>query len=159
MRVFFYEKPRLPFPQGESIFRRRRISRWSPTIPCRWPARKGPRTLRPSWGTRSETTTNVWSETMGRAAICSTISPRSRPSPALKEQINPSQKRGYTAISCALGSDLRRGPAVVRGLNLVRLNVIGSFGLGVCGRRVLIYGNRVLLAPFFQDLRPASPYG
>src|SRR5262245_8773001 len=96
---------------------------------------------------------------MGRAAICSARSPRSRPSPALKEQINPSQKRGYTAISCTLGSDLRRGPGVVRGLNLVRLNVIGSFGLGVCGRRVLIYGNRVLLTPFFLGLRPASSYG
>ena len=46
------------------------------------------------WRTRSETTTNVWGETDGKGAICSAISPRSTLSPALKEQINPSQKRG-----------------------------------------------------------------
>jgi|SwirhirootsSR3_FD_contig_123_42967_length_856_multi_3_in_0_out_1_1 hypothetical protein len=96
---------------------------------------------------------------MGKAAICSAISPRSTLSPALKEQINPSQKRGYTAISCALGSDLCRWLGVIRGPNLVRLSVVGSFGLGVCGKGVLIHGNRVLLTPLFQGLRPASPYG
>jgi hypothetical protein len=85
---------------------------------------------------------------MRKAATCSAISPRSRPSPALKEQINPSQKRGYTTISCTLGSDLSR-----------RLGVVGGLGLNICGRRMLIHGNRVLLAPFFLGLRPASSYG
>jgi hypothetical protein len=54
---------------------------------------------------------------------------------------------------------LCRWLGVIRGPNLVRLSVVGSFGLGVCGKGVLIHGNRVLLTPLFQDLRPASPYG
>ena len=103
------------------------------------------------WRTRSETTTNVF---------CTPTSPPSRPSSALKEKINPSQKRRYMARSRAPGSDLRRGPGVLRRLNLSHgLALVGSFGLGVWGGRVLVHGNRVLLAPFFQDLRPASPYG
>ena len=97
---------------------------------------------------------------MRKAATCSAISPRSRPSPALKEQINPSQKRGYTTISCTLGSDLSRRLGVVGGLDAVcGLGAIGGLGLNICGRRMLIHGNRVLLAPFFLGLRPASSYG
>jgi hypothetical protein len=88
------------------------------------------------------------------------ISPQSRPSPALKEQINPSQKRRYTAISRALGSDLSRRLDVVRGLGAVCCPAaIRGLGLGIAGRRILIHGNRVLLAPFFLGLRPASSYG
>jgi hypothetical protein len=112
------------------------------------------------WRTRSETTTNVWSEADGKGGYLYPTSPPSRPSSALKEKINPSQKRRYMAKSRAPGSDLRRGPGVLRRLNLSHgLALVGSFGLGVWGGRVLVHGNRVLLAPFFQDLRPASPYG
>ena len=96
----------------------------------------------------------------GRAATCTLPRHRQDPSSALKEKINPSQKRRYMAKSRAPGSDLRRGPGVLRRLNLSHgLALVGSFGLGVWGGRVLVHGNRVLLAPFFQDLRPASPYG
>ena len=112
------------------------------------------------WPTRLETTTNVWSEADGKGGYLYPTSPPSRPSSALKKKINPSQKRRYMAKSRAPGSDLRRGPGVLRRLNLSHgLALVGSFGLGVWGRRVLVHGNRVLLAPFFQDLRPASPYG
>jgi len=56
------------------------------------------------WRTRSETTTNVWSEADGKGGYLYPTSPPSRPSSALKEKINPSQKRRYMAKSRAPGS-------------------------------------------------------